>query len=367
MKYELQLDWNAFLKEYWGKKPVVIKKGFVDFVDPISPEELAGLAMEEEVESRLVSCANGQWSAEFGPFESFGHLGEDHWSLLIQAVNHWHQEAAQLVEPFKALPQWQFDDLMISYATPSSGVGPHIDNYDVFIIQGQGKRNWKVGDRNPKYKQFSAHSALLHVEAYEPIIDVILEVGDILYLPTGFPHHGVSLTHSLSYSIGFRAPTSQELLSGFADYVIDAIPNGLFYQDPDLTLSDKPYAIDDREIHKMQQQIEALIENPAYFYDFLGRKMTEPKHELDLLEVDPAYDWPEFWVQLQTQPLYRTLGIKVLKVGQKGYVNGEVIDLPESKIEFLCQTQRLSHSDFTESQWRVLWPFVNQGFWYFDL
>lgn len=145
MAYQLNLNWPEFLEKYWQKQPVVLKNAFPNFVDPITPDELAGLAMEPEVDSRLVSHANGKWQASNGPFEHFDDLGETGWSLLAQAVNHWHMPAAELVRPFRVLPDWRLDDLMISFSVPGGGVGPHIDQYDVFIIQGMGSRRWRVG------------------------------------------------------------------------------------------------------------------------------------------------------------------------------------------------------------------------------
>lgn len=127
-----------FLAHYWQQKPVVIRQGFEHFSDLISPDELAGLACEEEVESRLVYKKDGAWQAEVGPFASYEHLGEEGWSLIVQAVNHWSPEVAALVAPFSFIPKWRLDDVMISYATPGGGVGPHIDLYDVFICQGSG-------------------------------------------------------------------------------------------------------------------------------------------------------------------------------------------------------------------------------------
>ncbi|MDK1271116.1 cupin domain-containing protein, partial [Cronobacter sakazakii] len=139
MAYQLNLNSPEFLETYWQKKPVVLKQAFANFIDPITPDELAGLAMEPEVDSRLVSHKNGKWHASHGPFEHFDGLGETGWSLLAQAVNHWHAPSAELVRPFRVLPDWRLDDLMISYSVPGGGVGPHIDQYDVFIIQGMGR------------------------------------------------------------------------------------------------------------------------------------------------------------------------------------------------------------------------------------
>lgn len=170
MAYQLNLNWPEFLEKYWQKQPVILKNAFPNFIDPITPDELAGLAMEAEVDSRLVSHTNGQWQASNGPFEHFDNLGETGWSLLAQAVNHWHAPSAELVCPFRVLPDWRLDDLMISFSVPGGGVGPHIDQYDVFIIQGMGSRRWRVGDKLP-LKQFCPHPALLHVEPFTPIID----------------------------------------------------------------------------------------------------------------------------------------------------------------------------------------------------
>lgn len=147
MDYQLTLNWPDFIERYWQKRPVVLKRGFANFIDPLSPDELAGLAMESEVDSRLVSHQDGKWQVSHGPFESYDHLSENNWSLLVQAVNHWHEPSAALMHPFRALPDWRIDDLMISFSVPGGGVGPHLDQYDVFIIQGTGRRRWRVGGK----------------------------------------------------------------------------------------------------------------------------------------------------------------------------------------------------------------------------
>lgn len=116
MEYQLTLNWPDFLERHWQKRPVVLKRGFNNFIDPISPDELAGLAMESEVDSRLVSHQDGKWQVSHGPFESYDHLGETNWSLLVQAVNHWHEPTAALMRPFRELPDWRIDDLMISFS-----------------------------------------------------------------------------------------------------------------------------------------------------------------------------------------------------------------------------------------------------------
>lgn len=201
MDYQLDLDWPDFLQRYWQKRPVILKRGFKNFIDPLSPDELAGLAMENEVDSRLVSHEDGRWHVSHGPFESFDHLGENNWSLLVQAVDHWHEPAAALMRPFRPLSDWRMDDLMISFSVPGGGVGPHFDQYDVFIIQGSGRRRWRVGEKT-EMKQHCPHPDLLQVGPFDAIIDEEMEPGDILYIPPGFPHEGYSLENALNYSVG---------------------------------------------------------------------------------------------------------------------------------------------------------------------
>ncbi|WP_294614932.1 cupin domain-containing protein [uncultured Gilliamella sp.] len=367
MHNKLTIDWNDFLTNYWQKKPVILRDAFTHFIDPITPDELAGLAMEEEIESRIVSNKNGIWDAKFGPFIDFNNLGEDHWTLLVQAVDHWHEQAATLVEPFKCIPQWQFEDLMISYATQGAGVGPHIDNYDVFIIQGKGCRRWRVGDRNPNYKQFSAHKALLHVENYQPIIDEEITAGDILYIPIGFPHNGVSIGESMSYSVGFRTQTSQELISGFADYIIDTLPSGIFYQDPDLKLPRDPYRIEAYELTKLQDQMIELIKTPTLFNDWFGKYITLPMHVLNIVPVEPPYSYSEFKSLLQSgAKLYRVPSIRILKIGDCGYIHGEKIDLPMPVIDLLCESEELHYEQLPDDKTlEIMLNLVNKGYWYF--
>ena len=146
MDYQLDLDWNDFCNVI-GKTSGDSQARLQKLYRSDLPDELAGLAMENEVDSRLVSHQEGRWQVAHGPFESFDHLSENNWSLLVQAVDHWHEPSAALMRPFRRLPDWRMDDLMISFSVPGGGVGPHLDQYDVFIIQGTGRRRWRVGEK----------------------------------------------------------------------------------------------------------------------------------------------------------------------------------------------------------------------------
>ncbi|MCW1717298.1 cupin domain-containing protein [Pseudoalteromonas sp. A3] len=277
---------QEFLNQYWQKKPLLIKQGFTDFQDPIEAEELAGLAMEESIESRIVTNHNNDWQAYQGPFEDFEKLTEQHATLLVQAVDHWHSDAAQLLRPFRFIPNWRIDDLMISYSTPKGGVGPHLDQYDVFIIQGEGKRHWRVGLPDPTLKQFAQNKKLLQVEQFEAVIDCILEPGDILYIPPGCPHEGYAIENALNYSVGFRAPNQQDLFSSFADHVIDTDSGQKRYTDHTLALRDSKGELLQSETDKVKTLMQALLNNDELFKHWLGNTLSQAKHEMDLAPLE---------------------------------------------------------------------------------
>ena len=287
------LTQEQFLAEYWQKKPLLIKQGFKDFADPIEPEELAGLAMEESIESRIVTNHSDDWQAYHGPFEDFSLLTEKHSTLLVQAVDHWHSDAAQLLEPFRFIPNWRIDDLMISYSTPGGGVGPHLDQYDVFIIQGEGKRHWRVGLPDANLKQFAQNKSLLQVEQFPAVIDCVLETGDILYIPPGCPHEGYAVENALNYSVGFRAPNQRDLLSQFADHLIDTELGNQRYGDAELKLRSSKGELNQTEAEKVKQLMIAAINDDAVFKTWLGNSMSQPKHDMDLAPLEEPYTLDE--------------------------------------------------------------------------
>lgn len=372
MAYQLNLNWPEFLEKYWQKQPVVLKNAFPNFVDPITPDELAGLAMEPEVDSRLVSHKNGEWQASNGPFEDFDGLGETGWSLLAQAVNHWHAPSAELVRPFRVLPDWRLDDLMISFSVPGGGVGPHIDQYDVFIIQGMGSRRWRVGDKLPM-RQFCPHPALLHVDPFEPIIDEDLEPGDILYIPPGFPHDGFTHETAMNYSVGFRGPNGRDLISSFADYALENDLGGEHYSDPDLTCRDHVGRIEDYEVDRLRGMMIEMLNQSEDFKQWLGRFATTPRHELDIAPAEPAYEPDEILdALLGDEVLTRLSGLRVLNIGDSFFVNSEPMKAVEPKAaDALCRYTSVGKKELGDALNNPafvaeLTDLVNQGYWYFD-
>ncbi|MCF1456892.1 MAG: cupin domain-containing protein [Shewanella sp.] len=378
----MQLNLNnltpeQFLAEYWQQKPVVIRQGFKHFKDLLTPDEMAGIAMEDEVESRLIWRDGKRWQAAFGPFESFGHLGEKDWTLVVQALNNWVPEAETLARCFDFIPRWRFDDVMVSFAVPGGGVGPHIDLYDVFICQGSGRRRWRVGDKGG-HREFAAHEALLHTDPFEPIIDVELEAGDILYLPPGFPHDGVTLETSMSFSVGFRTASVKDMFSAFADYLIDNELGKNQIEDPARPASDAPGCIDNQDLARIRDQLLGALTDDC-ISDFAGRLLTQSKCQLDLFEEVAEISADEWLEQLQHEPLIRVGGLRCHYFEhsyRKGlfYLNGEQIRLPgecAGLIPLLCNEYQLEWQQIrlwldNNAVIDLLTGWIGRGYWHFD-
>ena len=371
-----KMSQNEFLTKYWQKQPVVIRQGFKDFVDPISADEFAGIAMEEAVQSRLVSKKDGQWQAEFGPFESYEHLGERDWSLVIQALDNFSEEAAELIEPFRFLPHWRLDDLMASFATEGGSVGPHIDNYDVFICQGSGKRHWRVGSCG-QHAEVIAHEALLHVEPFKAIIDVELECGDILYIPPGYPHEGIALEPSMSFSIGFRANSAISLLSGFADHLIDNDLGGQLLEDPNRQTITHSGEITNQDYTNIKQQLQNLLDDDNVFNEFVGKFLTSAKHELDLMPSEEPFEPDEVSELLGLHGIKRLGGLRAFyfedSINQGVcYINGEQVSFDAEvapAVKLLCDNLTVMPNEL--SSWcknkhfiDLMVTLLDQGFWF---
>jgi len=375
-----QMSHNEFLTEYWQRKPVVIRQGFKDFVDPITADEFAGIAMEETVQSRLVSKKEGQWQAEFGPFESYEHLGDRDWSLVIQALENFSKEAAELIEPFRFLPHWRLDDLMASFATTGGGVGPHVDNYDEFICQGSGRRHWRVGDSG-QHDEVIAHEALLHVEPFEALIDVELAAGDILYIPPGFPHEGIALEPSMSFSVGFRANSAISLLSSFADHLIDNDLGGQLLEDPNRQATTESGEISNQDYASIKNQLQNLLNDDELFKSFVGNFLTNAKHELDLMPSEEPFAVEEVGELLALHGIKRLGGLRAFYFEGSAtgsindgvcYINGErVIFASEiaSVVKLLCDQLVVMPDEL--APWRdnkhfitLMLELLDQGYWF---
>lgn len=279
-------DFNAqdFLRDYWQKKPLLIRAGALSFVDRIEPEELAGLACEEGVESRLVqvNATQDKWTLRQGPFteQDFLELPESHYSLLVQAVDQWVDEVAVLLKDFDFIPGWRIDDVMISYATDQGNVGPHFDYYDVFLIQGMGQKRWQTGAVCNSSTPRCDDSGLKLLQDFKVEQEWIVNPGDILYLPPGVSHYGVSIGNSMTYSIGFRAPSHADILSGVLDAALDSLTEDQRFTDIAARLPVHPGEITADVVENLQQIIKSLMLDPARIRQWFGSNMTTPKYPL---------------------------------------------------------------------------------------
>lgn len=272
---------REFLRDYWQKKPLLVRQAFTDFESPIDPDELAGLALEEEVESRLV-LEHGErpWELRRGPFEedTFATLPECDWTLLVQAVDQFVPEVAELLENFRFLPSWRIDDVMISFAAPGGSVGPHFDNYDVFLLQGHGKRNWKIGQMCNSDSPLIEHADLRILADFEQSDEWTLEPGDMLYLPPRLAHYGVAVDDCLTYSVGFRAPSAAEVLTHFTDFLSQFLPDEERYSDADAQPVSDPHQIQHDALDRLKALLAEHMGDERLLLTWFGQFMTEPRY-----------------------------------------------------------------------------------------
>jgi len=378
--YKLNLDIADFMQNYWQKKPLLIKAGFKDFVDPITPEEIAGLAMEEEVTSRMVHRDGEEWKAQCGPFTDFEQMSKPGSAILVQAINHWHDPAAELTQAFNFVPSWRFDDLMVSYSTDNGGVGPHIDRYCVFIIQGQGKRHWRVGAQDMNPTEFAANGALKHCEAFDAVIDTVLEPGDILYIPPYCAHEGYAVGEAINYSVGFRAQDQKEVLNSFSDYLLQQEHEFVRYSDAQLQPRTEHGSIEASEVSKLTELMTSLMADKSVMHDFIGRHYSESAHELDIAIPEGGYvvDYAIVVDEISMGSYLRKVnGLKTLyfpELPTSCFIDGERYDFDASmaeSVQVLCNKPELSAQELEglmkdKAFGQQLIEWANLGYWHFE-
>lgn len=271
---------DQFMKKHWQKKPLLVRNAIPDFQPLLAPSELFALAGREDVESRLVVREGKSWRLQRGPFarRALPALKRPDWTLLVQGVDLHDARAHALLHGFAFLPAARLDDLMISYATDGGGVGPHFDSYDVFLLQAQGRRRWRIGRQKDLVLEESVPLKIL--ANFEPEEEYVLEPGDMLYLPPRYAHDGVAEGECQTYSIGFRAPAqaelARELLTRIAEEAAEDAPEQL-YRDPAQPATDAPGAIPQALSVFAQKALAEALKDPAALDRALGAYLTEPK------------------------------------------------------------------------------------------
>jgi 50S ribosomal protein L16 3-hydroxylase len=286
-------DREEFIRNYWQKKPLLIKHQGPEFKDPISAEELAGLACEYDVESRLVTASRtGPLELKHGPFteSSFTKLGERNWTLLVQAVDQYVAAVDALKSSFDFIPRWRIDDIMVSFASDGGGVGPHYDQYDVFLLQGSGSRKWELGPLCDSQTPLRRDTELRVLAGFKAECEFTLEPGDILYLPPRIAHHGTSLGNSLCYSVGFRAPSVAELIQGYTDVLADTTNEDQRYTDSLTTIQHYPDELTENAIDVGFSGLMEIIDNKQAFINWFGCYVSMPRYPERIVEPDPLVD-----------------------------------------------------------------------------
>lgn len=330
---------EEFLKQYWQKKPLLIRQAMPDYQSPISAEEFGGLACEDDIESRLIQEQGGEkpWQVRHGPFveSDFTSLPDSYWTLLLQSIDHHIPELAVLLDEFDFIPTWRIDDLMVSFAQAYGSVGPHLDNYDVFLLQVQGKRHWHINENDYSDDDLMPNTALKILNNFKSTEDWVLEPGDMLYLPPAVGHHGIALDDCLTFSIGFRAPTRKELLIAYTDDNNDDTADA-FYVDAGLSLQESAGEIKKEHIEAIKNLMRLSNVKEDEFNSWFGCFITEKTNELEY--ENEALDEQEFQERFkQAGRLIRNGNIRLSYIE-----NNESLSLYVAGEEFVLSSSYLS-------------------------
>ena len=376
------MDAAKFLQTYWQKQPCLIRQANEHFQSFLTKQDLIDLSYEDNVESRLVLENSGEypWQVKHGPFcaDDFAELPDSHWSLLLQNAEFHIAAAASFLKQFNFIPNWRIDDLMISFAAEHGSVGPHIDNYDVFLFQAVGRRQWSVNSNDFSEDDFIEGLDLRIIEQFKTEQEWVLEPGDMLYLPPGIAHHGVALEESITFSIGFRAPSSSELLGQYLEDMVEAkTPD--YYRDPGLSLSQHSGEISPEDSVRVAALFQSALPDDERLLDWFGKYITRLPENFVLETPQNIIEEKDFYLKYQSvkrinkNNITRTAFIR----GDKQFtlfVNGESYrlafkfeDFIYSVTEEFCFENPLLKQSSPESGFvRLLCRLYNDGIFFFD-
>lgn len=357
-----QFSIEEFLAKYWQKQPLLIRSALPNISSPVSADELAGLACENGIESRLISNYNQSWQLEHGPFNAtkFSLLPKTHWTLLVQAVDHYIPAAASLLEMFDFIPRWRLDDLMVSYAAQEASVGAHFDNYDVFLIQTQGQRLWHIGGKYDDNSPLEEELPVKIIKHFESEHSWLVNPGDIVYLPPGIGHHGISQSNDcMTCSVGFRAPSYAEILSEYCDHIINQLSEADRYVDAELKLQQNSGEIKLTSLTKIETIISQHMLNPDTIHEWFGCHVTSPKYEtsneaeLTLAEHDYTLNNLDQYL-VENNFLFKNESTRfaffITNNVHKFFADGQLVNTVDANselIELLCNKSRINPTDFT--------------------
>ncbi len=330
---------NDFLKNYWQKKPLLIKNAIPNFVSPITESDLFIIAQNEEAVSRLIEHKQGIWQVKYGPFKKSDLPKKTNipWTILVQNINHYFPFAEAFLNLFKFIPYARLDDLMISYATKKGSVGPHFDSYDVFLFQAQGAREWKISDQ--KKFTLDKQSSIKIITNFKSKNSWVLKPGDMLYLPPNIGHWGISQSDDcVTYSIGFRAPGTFEIQSKFLDFIQDHLitNENEIYKDPNLTPQKNPAEISSNMTKAMRNIVDRLRWDKSSINHFIGQLLSEPI-ENSIFETRKPLSLKAFEKSIVHKTLRLNSKTRMLFIKNNFYINGEFIKIDKKYTSFLKQ------------------------------
>ena len=330
---------QQFLDEYWQKKPLLIRAAFAKKFAPLTKAEIFRLSSYDEAESRLISIAGGRWSLDHGPFlrGTLPALAKDpqaKWTVLIQDTQHFSHEAHALLAHFNFLPQARIDDLMVSYAVKGGGVGPHFDSYDVFLLQGTGKRRWQISSNQDQ--TLMSGMPLKILRRFQAEQEWILDEGDMLYLPPSWAHNGIAESnHCVTWSIGFRAPSNQELLDAYLDDMRDNLKVAGRYADPRrLATGQDTFAAIDAPLQAafgeiLRSNLSAAIQATS-LNEFIGRYLSQPKAHVTFDPPESDLTLSKFTRNILAKGVNLDLRSRLLYDDRHFYINGELFKVAKS-------------------------------------
>lgn len=350
-----------FLAHYWQQQHLFIANAIPHYKPPLDADDLAGLSLEEAAESRIfIQHSEHQWEAQHGPFpeDHYSTLPEKNWTLLVQAVDHWLFEINDLKQYFRFIPDWRIDDIMISYAPTGGGVGPHFDQYDVFLLQAAGTRRWKIGQDCDETTPLVDSDVIKQIQHFEQQEEYLCKPGDILYIPPGRAHWGISESDDcMTISIGFRAPSHEQVIAHLCDDVASELADELRFKDDDLNQQKHPAKIDNQVVQQLRNIIEQHLLNDSTLARSFGRLMTLPKYPDHISASECSSD------VLVRRPDARLAYFKaddeILL-----FANGECIHCPakdELLVQYLADNELLIRSELNEAQQQLIEHLIQLG------
>ena len=321
------LDVGRFMRRNWQRAPLLVRGAFPAFADPLSPAQVLALARSRDAQSRLVERRGREWIVEHGPLAAarLKRLAGRDWTVLVQDTNHFSREAESLLARFDFIPHARIDDVMVSYAVPGGGVGPHVDSYDVFLLQGRGRRRWRISRQ--KDLSFVPGLDLRILRRFEPEEEWVLEAGDMLYLPPGVAHDGIAETECLTWSIGFRAPSDRELVAGFLDFLHERLSPQGHYADPGSAPARHPGEIPATLEAHIARTVSAIRWSAADLREFAGRFLSEPKAHVYFTPPPAPLSRAAFEKRAARSGIALDARARLLFSGTMFFLNGERVEV----------------------------------------